>query len=54
MLAFLSITGILLSVLLLFFNARKNQSTIYLALLNTTKKAKEKTYIFFCIFAVII
>jgi len=32
MLAFLSITGILLSVLLLFFNARKNQSTIYLAL----------------------
>ncbi len=32
MLAFLSITGILLSVLLLFFNARKNPSTIYLAL----------------------
>lgn len=32
MLAFLSITGIFLSVILLFFNNRKNPSTIYLAL----------------------
>ena len=32
MLAFLSVTGIFLSVILLFYNARKNPATIYLAL----------------------